>query len=111
MQTELINPGPLLAADGRPAQVGWSRQPLLDANLENARFYALRPLQRPADAAKGGVTELAAGGTGQPAIQPPQPLVDVESVGRKPEVPDIAYVNRFLALHLPVPFPPPQTVV
>ena len=26
--------------------MGWSRQPLLDCNLENARFYALRPLQR-----------------------------------------------------------------
>jgi hypothetical protein len=46
MQTELTQPGPLLDAHGRPAQVGWSRQPLLDANLENARFYALRPLQR-----------------------------------------------------------------
>ena len=46
MQTELTLPGPLLAADGRPAQVGWSRQPLLDCNLEAARFYALRPLQR-----------------------------------------------------------------
>ena len=46
MQTELTNSGPLLAADGRLAQVGWSRRPLLDANLENARFYALRPLQR-----------------------------------------------------------------
>lgn len=46
MQTELTHPSPLLDAHGRPAQVGWSRQPLLDANLENARFYALRPLQR-----------------------------------------------------------------
>ena len=46
MQTELTQPGPLLDAHGRPAQVGWSRQPLLDANLENARFYGLRPLQR-----------------------------------------------------------------
>ncbi len=46
MQTELTQPGPLLDAHGRPAQVGWSRRPLLDANLENARFYALRPLQR-----------------------------------------------------------------
>lgn len=46
MQTELTSPGPLLQADGRLAQVGWSRFPLLDCNLEAARFYALRPLQR-----------------------------------------------------------------
>jgi hypothetical protein len=46
MQTELTRPGPLLDPSGRPAQVGWSRQPLLDCNLEAARFYALRPLQR-----------------------------------------------------------------
>jgi hypothetical protein len=46
MQTELTNPGPLLQPDGQLAQVGWTRQPLLDCNLEAARFYALRPLQR-----------------------------------------------------------------
>jgi len=46
MQTELTQPGPLLRPDGTLAQVGWSRQPLLDCNLEAARFYALRPLQR-----------------------------------------------------------------
>ena len=46
MQTELTQPGPLLDPTGRLAQVGWSRQPLLDCNLENARFYALRPFQR-----------------------------------------------------------------
>jgi hypothetical protein len=46
MQTELTQPGPLLTPDGRLAQVGWSRHPLLDCNLESARFYALRPLQR-----------------------------------------------------------------
>lgn len=48
MQTELAVPGPLLNADGRPAQVGWSRQPLLDCNLEAARFYPfpLRLFQR-----------------------------------------------------------------
>ncbi len=46
MQTELTQSGNLLAPDGRLSQVGWSRQPLLDCNLENARFYALRPLQR-----------------------------------------------------------------
>src|SRR3989304_8551868 len=42
MQTELHTPGPLLAPDGRLAQVGWSRQPLLDCNLESARFYRWR---------------------------------------------------------------------
>lgn len=46
MQTELTKPGPLLQPDGRLAQVGWARQPLLECNLESARFYALRPFQR-----------------------------------------------------------------
>jgi len=46
MQIELTRPGPLLKANGQLAQVGWSRQPLLDANLEAARFYRLRALQR-----------------------------------------------------------------
>jgi hypothetical protein len=46
MQTELTQPGPLLNHDGRLAQVGWARQPLLDCNLEDARFYTLRPFQR-----------------------------------------------------------------
>jgi len=46
MQTELTQPGDLLEPTGRLAQVGWSRQPQLDCNLENARFYALRSLQR-----------------------------------------------------------------
>ncbi len=46
MQTELTQPGPLLDAQGRLAQIGWARQPLLDCNLENAHFYALRYLQR-----------------------------------------------------------------
>jgi hypothetical protein len=45
MQTELHQPGPLLNPAGRLAQVGWSRQPILDCNLEAARFYAFRPLQ------------------------------------------------------------------
>lgn len=43
---ELSQPSSLLNEQGRLVQVGWSRQPLLDCNLENARFYALRPLQR-----------------------------------------------------------------
>lgn len=46
MQTELTQTGPLLLADGKLAQIGWARQPILDCNLEAARFYALRPLQR-----------------------------------------------------------------
>ncbi len=46
MQTELTQTGLLLASDGKPAQVGWARQPLLDCNLEAARFYALGMLQR-----------------------------------------------------------------
>jgi hypothetical protein len=46
MQTELTQPGPLLQPDGQLADIGWARQPVLDCNLEAARFYALRPLQR-----------------------------------------------------------------
>jgi hypothetical protein len=46
MQIELTQPGPLLDAEGHLIQVGWSRQPLLDCNLEKARFYKLRWLQR-----------------------------------------------------------------
>ena len=42
MQTELTQPGPLLDANGRLAQVGWSRKPLLDCNLENTRFHRFR---------------------------------------------------------------------
>jgi hypothetical protein len=45
MQFELTQPGNLLDVNGKLAQVGWSRQPLLDCNLENARFYSLRALQ------------------------------------------------------------------
>jgi hypothetical protein len=45
-QHEIVRPSPLLDDDGRLAQVGWARQPLLDCNLENAAFYRLRPLQR-----------------------------------------------------------------
>jgi hypothetical protein len=46
MQNELTQPGPLLDAKGKLMQVGWSRKPLLDCNLENVHFYLLRPLQR-----------------------------------------------------------------
>ena len=45
MQTELIQASPLLNPDGTLAQVGWSRQPLLDCNLENANFYGIKALQ------------------------------------------------------------------
>jgi hypothetical protein len=46
MQTELIHPTALLDASGSLTQVGWSRQPLLDCNLEAARFYPFRFAQR-----------------------------------------------------------------
>jgi hypothetical protein len=46
MQTELTIVSPLLDEHGNLSQVGWSRQPLLDCNLEKAHFYALRLLQR-----------------------------------------------------------------
>ncbi len=46
MQIELTQPGPLLDAQGVLTQIGWARQPLLECNLENARFYKLRCLQR-----------------------------------------------------------------
>ena len=46
MEIELTRTGHLLAPDGHPTQIGWSRQPVLDCNLEAARFYALKPLQR-----------------------------------------------------------------
>ncbi|OGN73586.1 MAG: hypothetical protein A2X25_14700 [Chloroflexi bacterium GWB2_49_20] len=45
MQTELTQPGPLLQPNGQLADIGWARQPVLDCNLEAARFYALRSLQ------------------------------------------------------------------
>ena len=45
MQNELTQPGPLLQPDGQLANVGWARQPVLDCNLEAARFYNWRALQ------------------------------------------------------------------
>ncbi len=45
MQREITTPSPLLDAQGNLTQVGWARQPYLDCNLENARFYAFRPVQ------------------------------------------------------------------
>lgn len=46
MQNELTQPGPLLDASGALSQIGWSRRPLLDCNLEQARFYPFGLLQR-----------------------------------------------------------------
>ncbi len=46
MQNLLTQPGKLLDDHGRLTQVGWSPQPLLDCNLENARFYPIRFFQR-----------------------------------------------------------------
>jgi hypothetical protein len=45
-EKELYERSPLLDGEGNLVQVGWARQPLLDCNLENMRFYGLRPLQR-----------------------------------------------------------------
>lgn len=47
MQTEIKQPGQLLDQRGNLTQVGWSRQPLLDCNLEQVAFYPFwkRPLQ------------------------------------------------------------------
>lgn len=46
MQTELTQPSALLDPTGKLTQVGWSRFPILDCNLEAVRFYPLRFLQR-----------------------------------------------------------------
>ncbi|MFN2282406.1 MAG: DUF2804 domain-containing protein [Anaerolineales bacterium] len=46
MQNELVIPGPLLDENGNLNQVGWSRQQLLDCNLEDARFYRMKFLQK-----------------------------------------------------------------
>ena len=48
MQTEITQSSALLDRKGITSQVGWSRQPMLDCNLENAVFYPLllRPFQR-----------------------------------------------------------------
>jgi len=45
METELTKPSSLLTAEGELTQVGWSRQPLLDCNLENVGFYRFGPAQ------------------------------------------------------------------
>lgn len=45
MQTEITTASPLLDGQGKLVQVGWSRQPYLDCNLENVRFYSVPALQ------------------------------------------------------------------
>lgn len=45
MQKEISVNGPLLNSDGKLAQTGWSPQPMLDCNMEEARFYPLKALQ------------------------------------------------------------------
>lgn len=46
-QHEIVDPSPLLGTDGSLRQRGWARQPVLDCNIEQARFYGIaRPLQR-----------------------------------------------------------------
>lgn len=46
MQKEIREGGNLLDEKGQLSQTGWARQPLLDCNLEAARFYPFRALQR-----------------------------------------------------------------
>ncbi len=46
MQNELSQPGKLLDLHGHLSQVGWSRQPLWDCNLESAHFYSIKGFQR-----------------------------------------------------------------
>lgn len=46
VQREINQPSPLLDPQGNVVQAGWSRQPVWDCNLENARFYRFRPFQR-----------------------------------------------------------------
>ncbi len=45
MQIEITEPGPLLLPAGDLAQIGWARQPLLDCNLAQAKFYPIPYLQ------------------------------------------------------------------
>jgi hypothetical protein len=46
MQTEISQPGKLLNPDGSISMAGWSRQPLLDCNLEKVNFYTFKPFQQ-----------------------------------------------------------------
>jgi hypothetical protein len=42
LEHEITEPSALLDEQGRLVQVGWARQPLLDCNLEQSRFYPVR---------------------------------------------------------------------
>lgn len=44
-QNQITEAGKLLMPNGTVATAGWSPQPLLDANLEDAHFYALKFMQ------------------------------------------------------------------
>ena len=46
LEHEIAQTSPLLDERGRLVQVGWARRPLLDCNLEAARFSPIRFLQR-----------------------------------------------------------------
>lgn len=45
METRITQAGPLLEENGEVSIAGWSPQPVLDSNLENANFYPLKFLQ------------------------------------------------------------------
>lgn len=45
METKINQTGPLLNKNGELTIAGWSPQPMLDSNLENANFYLLKFLQ------------------------------------------------------------------
>ena len=45
METRITQAGPLLKENGEVSIAGWSPQPILDSNLENANFYTLKFLQ------------------------------------------------------------------
>ena len=44
-QVQIRQQGKLLREDGSLSQVGWSPQPMLDCNLEEAHFYRLKFMQ------------------------------------------------------------------
>ena len=46
LEHEITQPSPLLDERGNLVQVGWARHPVLDCNLEQARFYPIRALRR-----------------------------------------------------------------
>lgn len=46
LEHEMTQGSPLLDTRGKLVQTGWARRPLLDANLEAARFYRVRAAQR-----------------------------------------------------------------